>query len=69
MTLGRTIRLVGGEGQSTVPVKWLTRVFVGADVLTLQVQGAGQREEIAGANSYYRWRHDENNEAQHGARN
>jgi len=42
MMLGRAIRLAGGEGQSTVPVKWLTRVFVGADVLTLHVQGAGQ---------------------------
>ncbi len=42
MMLGRTIRLAEGEAQSIVPVEWLTRVFVGADISTLIVQGTGE---------------------------
>jgi hypothetical protein len=41
MMLGRTIVLAGGEAVSAIPARWYTRVFVGADVTTLVVQGLG----------------------------
>ncbi|KAF2111526.1 RTA1 like protein-domain-containing protein [Lophiotrema nucula] len=41
MMLGRTIRLSGGEEVSLIKPKWCTRLFVGADVSTLILQGLG----------------------------
>ncbi|KAH7384359.1 RTA1 like protein-domain-containing protein [Phaeosphaeria sp. MPI-PUGE-AT-0046c] len=41
MMLGRTIRLAGGEDVSLIKPKWYTRIFVGADVSTLIIQGLG----------------------------
>lgn len=39
MTLSRIIRLVGGEHLSIISPRWLTRVFVGGDVLSFVIQG------------------------------
>lgn len=41
MCLGRIIEATGGEKMSPVRRKWLTKFFVGGDVLGLLVQGAG----------------------------
>jgi hypothetical protein len=41
MMLGRTIRLAGGEDVSLIKPTWYTRIFVGADVTTLLIQGFG----------------------------
>lgn len=41
MMLGRTIRTAGGEEVSIIKPKWCTRIFVGADVSTLIIQGLG----------------------------
>jgi len=42
MMLGRTIVLAGSDGDvSFVKPRWYTRVFVGADVGTLVIQGLG----------------------------
>lgn len=41
MMLGRTIRLAGGEDVSLIKPKWYTRIFVGADISTLIIQGLG----------------------------
>lgn len=42
MMLGRTIILAGGEDVSLIRPKWYTRIFVGADISTLVVQGLGE---------------------------
>ncbi|CAJ2509928.1 Uu.00g058280.m01.CDS01 [Anthostomella pinea] len=41
MVLGRIVRLVEGEHHSGIPIKWLTKIFVTADVISFCVQGAG----------------------------
>ena len=41
MMLGRTIILAGGEDVSLIKPKWYTRIFVGADITTLILQGLG----------------------------
>ncbi|KAK5076710.1 hypothetical protein LTS08_005881 [Lithohypha guttulata] len=41
MILGRIIRVVYGENYSFVRVNWLTKIFVGGDVLCFMIQGAG----------------------------
>lgn len=41
MTLSRIIRCVKGEHLSIIRVKWLTRIFVLGDVLSLTVQSGG----------------------------
>ncbi|KAL2066572.1 hypothetical protein VTL71DRAFT_2643 [Oculimacula yallundae] len=41
MILGRIIVLVDGEAQSPIRAKWLTKIFVGGDVLSLVAQSAG----------------------------
>lgn len=41
MTLSRIIRCVKGEHLSIVRAKWLTRIFVIGDLLSLSVQGGG----------------------------
>jgi hypothetical protein len=41
MVLGRTIVLLRAEHHSIIPVKWLTKVFVGGDVLSFLTQSAG----------------------------
>ncbi|OAG03173.1 RTA1-domain-containing protein [Paraphaeosphaeria sporulosa] len=48
MMLGRTIVLAGGEDVSLIRPRWYTRVFVGADIFTLVLQGLGtfQSEKI-----------------------
>lgn len=41
MVLGRTIVLLRVEHHSIIPVKWLTKAFVGGDVLSFLTQSAG----------------------------
>ena len=41
MTLGRLVRAVGGEQCALIPSKWLTRVFVTADVVSFLIQAGG----------------------------
>ncbi|RSL79121.1 hypothetical protein CEP51_007603 [Fusarium floridanum] len=41
MTLGRLIRMTNGERHSIISLKWLTKIFVTGDVLSLMVQGGG----------------------------
>jgi hypothetical protein len=41
MMLGRTIRIAGGEEVSIIKPMWCTRIFVGADISTLIIQGLG----------------------------
>jgi RTA1 like protein len=41
MVLGRTIVLLRAEHHSVIPAKWLTKVFVGGDVLSFLTQSAG----------------------------
>ncbi|PVI01486.1 RTA1 like protein [Periconia macrospinosa] len=41
MMLGRTIVLAGGEDVSLIKPMWYTRIFVGADISTLIIQGLG----------------------------
>lgn len=42
MILGRIVRLTGGEERAVVPPGWLTKLFVGGDVLSFCMQGAGR---------------------------
>lgn len=39
MILSRLVRAVGGDMHSLVPVPWLTKIFVGGDVVSFMVQG------------------------------
>jgi hypothetical protein len=50
MMLGRTIRLAMGERESVslIPARWYTRMFVGADVTTLVIQGLGTSHSLFG---------------------
>lgn len=41
MILGRLIRAINGDSHSLIPSKWMTKVFVGGDILCFVVQGAG----------------------------
>ena len=41
MLLGRIILLTGGEQYSTVRRRWLTKIFVGGDVLSFLMQSSG----------------------------
>jgi hypothetical protein len=41
MILGRLILLTGGERYSLVRRTWLTKIFVGGDVISFMMQGAG----------------------------
>ncbi|KIX93602.1 uncharacterized protein Z520_10780 [Fonsecaea multimorphosa CBS 102226] len=41
MILGRLIRATNGDSHSLIPSKWMTKVFVGGDVLCFVVQGVG----------------------------
>lgn len=41
MILGRLISLLEAEKYSVVRVKWLTKIFVGGDVLSFTLQSAG----------------------------
>ena len=41
MTLGRIILLVDGEAHSIIRKNWLTKLFVGGDVLSFLMQGSG----------------------------
>jgi hypothetical protein len=41
MMLGRTIRLAGGEDISLIKPTWYTKIFVGADITTMILQGLG----------------------------
>lgn len=41
MILGRLILLTGGEQYSLVRRTWLTKIFVGGDVISFMMQGAG----------------------------
>lgn len=42
MELGRIIALTEGESYSLIRLKWLTKIFVGGDILSFLVQAAGQ---------------------------
>jgi hypothetical protein len=39
MILGRIIRLVDGTAYSFIPIRWLTKIFVTADVVSFLMQG------------------------------
>ena len=41
MLLGRVILLAGGERFSMIKQRWLTKIFVGGDVLSFLMQSAG----------------------------
>ena len=41
MVLGRLVLLTGGERYSLVRRTWLTKIFVGGDVISFMMQGAG----------------------------
>ncbi|KAG4443364.1 hypothetical protein IFR05_001153 [Cadophora sp. M221] len=41
MILGRLIRATKAESYSLIPVKWLTKIFVGGDVLCFLIQAGG----------------------------
>ncbi|UPK92601.1 hypothetical protein LCI18_003536 [Fusarium solani-melongenae] len=41
MALGRLIRMTNAERHSIISLKWLTKIFVTGDVLSLLVQGGG----------------------------
>lgn len=41
MILGRIIRATNGERYSFIPIKWLTKIFVGGDVTCFLIQGGG----------------------------
>lgn len=41
MVLGRIIHLVDGEAHSIIRAKWLTKIFVGGDVLSFLAQSSG----------------------------
>jgi hypothetical protein len=41
MELGRIIRLTDGTAFSLVKIKWLTKIFVGGDVLSFLMQSSG----------------------------
>jgi hypothetical protein len=42
MELGRVIVLVRGEKFSLIRVRWLTKIFVGGDVLSFLMQASGK---------------------------
>jgi hypothetical protein len=42
MILRRLILILDAERYSLVPVRWLTKIFVGCDVLSFLAQGAGK---------------------------
>ena len=42
MLLGPIILLIGGEGLSVIKQSWLTKIFVGGDVLSFLMQSAGR---------------------------
>lgn len=42
MTLGRIILLTGGERYSVVSRRWLTKIFVGGDIVSFALQCIGQ---------------------------
>jgi hypothetical protein len=41
MILGRMIRLLDAEAHSLIRTKWLTKIFVGGDILSFLVQSGG----------------------------
>jgi len=41
MILGRLIRVLDGQSHSLIGTNWITRIFVGGDVLCFMTQGAG----------------------------
>lgn len=43
MELGRIIELLQGEKHSMIRLKWLTKIFVGGDVLSFLMQGSGKK--------------------------
>lgn len=50
MILGRLIRASNAESYSLIPVKWLTKIFVGGDVMCFMIQ-AGGGAVLSGADS------------------
>lgn len=41
MVLGRLIRLIDGEHHSIIPVKWMSKIFVTTDIISIILQVAG----------------------------
>ena len=52
MTLGRLIRSLGAESCSILSARWLTRIFVTADILALVVQGGSTPLMFLGDGKY-----------------
>lgn len=44
MTLGRIIMLVHGERHSLIRLSWLTKIFVGGDILSFLMQASGMSD-------------------------
>jgi hypothetical protein len=42
MILGRTVTYLNAEHLSLVPVKWMTKIFVGGDVFSFLLQCSGK---------------------------
>jgi hypothetical protein len=43
MGLGRIIELVGGSSLSLIRRSWMTKIFVGGDILSFFLQAAGNK--------------------------
>ena len=63
MLLGRIILLNGGERLSVIKRRWLTKIFVGGDILSFLMQSAGRtpRKRIDVADGHRRWYHGRQN--------
>lgn len=51
MELGRLITLADGEKLSLIRVSWLTKIFVGGDVLSFLMQSSGKQQPNLSFNS------------------
>ncbi|KAL6907375.1 RTA1 protein [Trichoderma evansii] len=49
MELGRIVTLIDGEGHILISKRWITKIFVGGDVLSFVIQGSGGGYQAAGS--------------------
>ncbi|KAL2210916.1 RTA1 protein [Sarocladium strictum] len=54
MILGRLIRTLHAEDLSSIPVKWLTKIFVAGDVVAFGLQGSGGGIQAGGTSKSYK---------------
>ena len=48
MIMGRILQLLEAENYSIIPVRWLTKIFVTADIVNFLLQGAGMTDRLSG---------------------